>query len=195
MRIVRHAIPVLTATLFVASAAFAAEEGGHGGHHGVNWVYVGSLFFNVAAVAVLLIMALRRPVATFFAKRADEIEDKLHAAERARQAAEEKAKEYAAKIDELVRTREEVLVQSRKEADYEKEKILVAAQRQAAKLIEDVEKTVAVEFEKARRQLMEEVAAGVVEETEKVLRRSLTPADGLRLSDDYIEKLREVKRV
>ncbi len=180
--------------LFSGLASAWASEAAHAGEHHVNWVYVISLFFNFIAFITIMVFLLRKPVSRFFADRADEVRARLEAADRAREKAEAKGREYACKIDELVATREEVMTQSRAEAVYEKERILDTARRQAERLQKDAERNIAIEIDKATRQLSAEAARAIAEQAEELLTQAATSDDTVRLADDYIESIREVKR-
>jgi len=185
------------APLLISGAAFASGggegAGAEGGHH-LNIPYVISLIFNFVAVAVLLFVLLRKPVASYFAERSRDVADKLGAAERARASLDAKMKEYKGKMDELMATREDVLKRAREEAEYEKERIVTAAHRQAEFILSEAQRAVNVEFERAKQELGAEFAETIATEAERLLVKSVTGEDGVRLADDYIENLREVKR-
>lgn len=187
-------------TLVISILAIAAQvmaAGGHGaeaGHHGIDWIYVGSLLFNFIVVVVLLVILLRKPVASYFSERSKQVVNALEAADRAREAAEQKIKEYDRKIGELMDTREEVLETARKEADYEKERIMDAARRQVERMIKDAERSVSFELEKAKMQLGREAVRQIAAEAEAALAKAITGDDDIRLADDYAKMLKEVKR-
>ena len=185
---------VLTLVMLLPTsiALAAGDAGGHGEHH-VNWVYVGSLFFNFTAFVLLLFFLLRKPVAGFFSTRAKEVSDQLAAAERAREASEQKIKEYGDKIAELMSTRAEVLEKAKKEAEYEKERIISQAQVRAGRIIKDAETTINSELEIAKNLLTSEAIKEIVVKAEDLLVKAVSDNDQARLADDYIEMLREVK--
>ncbi len=194
MNIIRNlSQAALTAVvLSIPALVLASEEAHHGGHH-VNWTFVISLLFNFSAFVILLFLILRKPIAAAIAKRSDEIRDSLASADRAREEAESKIAEYGKKIDELAATREDVLNTTRKEAEYERERIIDAARKQALRILSDADRVIEIEIEKAKSRLSVEAAELITAEAEKMLSSSVTKEDEIRLVDDYIGKLEEVK--
>ncbi len=189
---------VITGLLWVLpiGLACASEAAGHGDAHGhgASLGFILSLFFNFIAFVLLLFFLLKKPVSGFFATRSKEVEDQLAAADRRRAEAEAKIKEYGSKIDELMATRDEVLQKAKKEAAYERECLLDQARRQAESIVEDAQRSIDVELGKAEKRFRTEAIKTIAEEAERLLKTSLNEEDTVRMADDYIEMLREVKR-
>lgn len=183
-------LPILLSML-LCSVAFAAE--GHGGHHEVDWAYVGSLIFNFVAFLVILVLLLKKPAASFFAKRADDIAEKLSQMDRAREEAEAKIREYGEKIDEIMSTRDEVFSKARKEAEYERERILLNARKTAERIMADADSSITLEMERARQKMVEEAGKEIAQMAENIIKEAISGNDQERLADEYIEMLREVK--
>ena len=74
----------------------------------------------------------------------------------------------------------------RADADAEKQRILAAAEAQAAQMKRDAEQRIAAEIELARAQLTREVTAAAAAATEKLLREKLTAGDQQQLVSGFI---------
>jgi len=181
------------AVLMITLLSSVAYASGGGGEHHTNWTFVGSLIFNFVAFIALLFVLLKKPVGNFFAERSDSIAEQLNRADKAREEAESKIREYGAKIDEIMATRDEVLAKAKKEADYERERILCNAKVAADRIMAEADSSITVEMERARQQLVKEASQQISELAEKLLQEAVNKTDQERLADDYIEMLREVK--
>jgi F-type H+-transporting ATPase subunit b len=185
--------PGLPAALLVWLAPAIALASAAGGEHHIDWVYVGSLFANFILFIILMTVLLRKPLRGYFSGRADRVAQAMNQAEEARKKAEDTLRDYEAKIDELLATRDEVLAKARHDAEAEKERIVANARLQAERLLADSEKTVAAEYENARVRLADEATRLIGDEAARLLSAAVKSADADRLADDYIDMLREVK--
>lgn len=176
------------------SLAWAAEAVEAHHEHATNWFFAGTLIIYFIVFVALMVWLLRKPLANFFASRSDDIAKRLAAADEARLAAEAKLREYEQKIDELMKTREEILESAKREAEGERERLLAAAGEQAERLTQDAERQVKQTIEEAERALSREAVQRLVAEAESVLSHAVTPDDLVRLADRYIDNLKEVRR-
>ncbi|HEX8107594.1 MAG TPA: hypothetical protein VF516_07680 [Kofleriaceae bacterium] len=119
-------------------------------------------------------------------ERHDLIKTALDEAARLRQQAADKLADYEARL--LAADAEiKLLVEGmRADADKEKQRILAAAEAQAAQMARDAEQRIAAEIELARAQLTREVTAAAAAATEKLLREKLTAGDQQQLVAGFI---------
>lgn len=192
-RLGRYGLAVVLAA-WPAFQAYASEGAEGAGEHHVNWLFAGSLMFNFLLFVGLIAFLLRKPAAQFFAARSAEVAKRLAAADEAKKAAEQKLAEYVAKIDELMKNRDDVLARAKAEAGAERERILLAAREQAERLTLDAGRQLEQQLAVAREALSKEAVATIAREAEALLKKAVTPDDLLRLADSYIDKLKEVRR-
>ncbi len=122
---------VLAGCLFASRPLLAAEgsEGGWG-----IWLFVGRLF-NLAVVVGLLVWVARKPLANFYASRAESIREQLAEAQRARAEAEAKLAEIEARMSRLDQELAEMKAAAEKDAELEYKRLVEAADEEARKIL------------------------------------------------------------
>jgi F-type H+-transporting ATPase subunit b len=118
--------------------------------------------------------------------RHDLIKTALDEAARLRQQAADKLAEYEARLKAADAEIKQLVDGMRADADKEKQRILAAAEAQAAQMARDAEQRIAAEIELARAQLTREVTAAAAAATEKLLRDKLTAGDQQMLVAGFI---------
>ena len=171
-------------SLFAASPAIAAEEGGHDG--GGIWRIVN---FAILVAAVFFIARYLK-LKDFFANRRESIKTQLEEARRAKEEANKKAKDFEQKLILLDKKVEEIYKQIRAEGEIEKKRIIEEAMKLAEKIKEQTRFTAEQEIKKAREEIKGEIAQVAVEMAEEILRNEMTAADHERLIKEYLEKVR-----
>jgi F-type H+-transporting ATPase subunit b len=119
-------------------------------------------------------------------ERHDLIKTALDEAARLRQQAADKLAEYEARLKAADAEIKQLVDGMRADADKEKQRILAAAEAQAAQMARDAEQRIAAEIELARAQLTREVTAAAAAATEKLLRDKLTAGDQQKLVAGFI---------
>jgi len=119
-------------------------------------------------------------------ERHDLIKTALDEAARLRQQAADKLAEYEARLKAADAEIKQLVDGMRADADKEKQRILAAAEAQAAQMARDAEQRIAAEIELARAQLTREVTAAAAAATEKLLREKLTAGDQQKLVAGFI---------
>lgn len=120
------------------------------------------------------------------AKRSDEIKAALDEAARLRKQAEDKLGEYSAKLKAAETEIDHMIKSMRADAESEKQRIIAAAEAQAAVLKKDAEQRIAAEIARARHELQREVVAAATTVAEKVLRDKTSAADQTKLVDTFL---------
>ena len=120
-------------------------------------------------------------------ERHDQIKSALDEAAKLRDQAKTKLAEYEARIKGVDDEIKKLVDGIRADAEADKQRILAAAQTQAAQMKKDAEQRIAAEIELARTQLTKEVTAAAVGATEKLLKDKATPDDQRKLVTSFIE--------
>ena len=119
-------------------------------------------------------------------ERHDLIKNALHEAADLRSKAEAKLKEYEAKLGQADVEIKKLVDGLRTDAEADKQRILAAAETQAALMKRDAELRIAAEIETARAKLTREVTLAATAATEKLLRDKATADDQAKLVGAFI---------
>lgn len=122
-------------------------------------------------------------------QREAKIRQDIAAAEANRLKSESLLREYDARLAKVQDEVKEILAEARRDADYAKQEIVAAAQREA----EATRQRAVADIERARdvalNELFDFVSSNVTQATERVLQRSLTPADQERLVGEALAEM------
>jgi F-type H+-transporting ATPase subunit b len=126
------------------------------------------------------------PVTEGLERRELSIRDNIAGAEAARLKAEKMLAEHAAKLDKVQDEVREILAEARRDAEYTKNGIVAAAQKEAEatrqRAVQDIERA----RDQALDSLFHHMARCVNEATEQVIGRALTGADNDRLIEEAL---------
>jgi F-type H+-transporting ATPase subunit b len=184
----RIRIPVLVLLLVggiaLPAVAFAAEEGNKWG----PWLELGRIL-NLLLVAAVLVWALRKPLANFFASRTRAIREQLEEAQRARREAEGKLAEIESRMSRLDDEIREIKVAAEKEAKDEYDRLLAAAEQDADRIIERSRQEINGITRAAQQELKLHAAELSVQMAEEKIRGEITDADRGRIFSRFVAKL------
>lgn len=144
------------------------------------------MLLNFALLLGLLAWKLRPVGEKAAQERHDLIKSALEEAARLRKQAADKLAEYEARLKDADAEIKQLVDGMRVDAENEKQRILAAAEAQAALMKRDAELRIAAEIELARAQLTREVTAASAAATEKLLREKMTAADQQTLVTAFI---------
>ena len=145
-----------------------------------------AMVLNFALLLGLLAWKVRPGSRRFAERRHGEIKSALDEAAKLRAEAQAKVDEYTAKVKQAEGEVEKLLADIRADAVVEKQRIIAAAEEQAAALQRDAELRIAAAIDRARRELERDVVNAAVTITEKVLREKATTADHNKLIDGFL---------
>lgn len=179
------AFVLLAATFALGAAmAWAAEE------HGPDWKRVEiPRIVNFVVIFVLLYLVMRKPVSRYFLRRREQIAEELREAQAARDAAEQKLREYERRIANLEQEKQQIEREAEEERRRMQEGMGRDVEAAVARIEQQARESIAQERRKALRDLRAEAAALAVELAEGLLRENLGPDDQQRLLDRYLEDL------
>lgn len=162
----------------------------------MNWADFGSktppfiaVLLNFAILAGGYYFVGRRPIGDALQSRRDSIANDIEEAERAKTAAEARAKVYQAKLEKLedeVRAAREALVRA---GEAERERIVSDAEAKAERLRNDAKFLIEQELKQARQDLWREAVDAAVAGARELLASHVTAADQERLAEDYLSSL------
>lgn len=178
-------LPVLLILLPIA--CFAASGGDHGGS---GWEATDTYrVMNFTVLLALLIYLLRKPVSQFLGDRIKGIQEQLEDLESKKKAAEQKLAEYNERLNKMSDEAEQIIAQYRKQGEAARERILEEAEASAAKMEEQARRTIAFEFNQAKKQLETEVLEKAIAKAEDKLKKSMTEDDQSKLIDEYLNEV------
>jgi F-type H+-transporting ATPase subunit b len=174
----------LTALPAFASQAEEVSEGA-GAEHASELPRI----VNFTILAVILVLVLRKPLAGFLVAQTDQIREQLADAKTKQARADEERKRAEELLesleDEVAKAKEE----ARKAAESERDRILRAAELEAARVRELARKEIDAEVESGRRRLLARATELSVDLAHKKLESSMTEADQKKLVERSIELL------
>ncbi|MBN1548612.1 MAG: F0F1 ATP synthase subunit B [Syntrophaceae bacterium] len=185
IRAVIYSLPLL----LVVTVVCAAE---HGGGHEDSWAMWKDFGFRVLNTAILvgfLYWFLASKVRDFFSGRRRDIKQALADADKAKADAEQKYREYEAKLTKATDEITGVVEMIKSQGLAERDKIIDDAKKAAEKMKEDTKARMEQELIKAGSQLRQEAAQLSVQMAEEILKRSITPADHENMVKDYLDKV------
>ena len=150
------------------------------------------IFWEIISFAILLFLLVRYvfpPLRDQINKRQREIEGSIDEAQKTRAEAQELLAEYRRQINEARGEARQILDESRKQGEAQRERAKKEAREEADRIIERARTEIDRERETAIRGVRQEVADMVVVATERVLRRSIQRDDHDRLISDALDSL------
>jgi F-type H+-transporting ATPase subunit b len=162
----------------------------------MNWTDFGSktppfvaVLVNFAILAGAYYWLGKKPIAAALQSRRDSIAKEIEEAQRAKEAAEQRATIYQAKLEKLedeVRAAREALVRA---GEAERERIVSDAEAKAERLRGEAQFLVEQELKQIRQDLWREAVEAAVAGAQELLAARVTPADQERLAEDYLASL------
>jgi F-type H+-transporting ATPase subunit b len=178
------ALLVLTGVVALPESVFASEEGNPWG----VWFDVGRVF-NLLLVVGVLVWVARKPLASFFANRSQAIREELAEAQRARAEAESRLAEIELRMSRLDEELKEIANTSEQEGQDEYQRLLLAADQDAKKIVERSKQEIEGMTRAAQLELKQHAAELSVQMAEDRIRTDITPADRERLFTRFVAKL------
>lgn len=175
--------------IFPLTVAFASGGGAEGGQEGAGLAGFAWKLLNFLVIAGIIYWLMAKKVKEFFSGRREGIGKSLAGAVTAREEAERKFGEYAAKLDQATGEIDEITRMIREQGIAEKERILEEAKKTAEKIKEETRTRMEQEFNKASRQLKIEAVRLSAQMAEGLLQENIRPEDHDVMVQDTIEKV------
>jgi len=186
---------LLAAALVCGLAALAqASGGGEGAHEGggishEKWMDLLYRTLNFAGLLIILIWALKKPIAHALSSRRQAIVDKFADLEAQKGEAERIYREYEGRLAKIDAEVEAIISAAVRQGEVEKERLLAETDRAAADMKRQAELAIQHELAQARLQLRGEVAEQAVKLAEELIKKNLQDADQKRMVEDYLDKV------
>jgi F-type H+-transporting ATPase subunit b len=192
MRIPRLTASRLLSGSFLGLCALATDvwagEGKGGFTSAVYWQIV-----SFVLLIVVLARFVKKPLASFLARRQEEIQNAMAQSAKKKEEAEALLAEWQKKVDSLNREVQDLHQRIREEGEAERKKIVSRAHEESERLRQQAIVIAEQELVKARAALKGEMVDLAVNLAETLLKETLRPQDQERLIQDYIGKVRELR--
>jgi len=182
------------AVLVVASLAYASggAEGAHHGEGGIShekWMDLLWRTLNFAGLVIILVWALKKPLANALNGRRQAIIDKFEDLETQKSEAERIYKEYEGKLAKIDEEVQAIINNAVQQGEAEKARIIEDANRAAGDIQRQAEMAIQHELAEAKLKLRSEIAEQAVKMAEDLIKQNLKEADQTKMVEDYLEKV------
>ena len=178
-----------------AEDAAHVEDEAHGEdaeHESGMWEVLARLV-NFGILAGVLGFALRTPIATYLRQRAEQITADLQSAASTQMEATRQIEEIDRKLAALPGELQALKARGAEEVASEEARIRQAADGERERLLQQARREIEMRTRIARRELTELAAQLATDQAASRLRQAMTGQDHLRMVDQYMNQLREVK--
>ncbi|HKL49016.1 MAG TPA: F0F1 ATP synthase subunit B, partial [Desulfuromonadales bacterium] len=147
---------------------------------------------NFAVLVAILAYFVTKPIKKGLSGRTESIEKNLTEARKAQEEAEAKFAEYDEKLEKASAEIDDIYASIKREGELERDRIIEGAQKMAAKMEKEAQKTAEVEVAKAKSELQDKAVNLAIEIAEDILEKNFTTEDHSRLVDEYMQKVGEL---
>ncbi len=174
----------------VLPALALAEGGGHGaGHEGGVPTVVFYQAINFILFAGILFYFLRHPVKNYFSGRGTAFNAALVKARAAKEEAEAKRQEAAARLGQLTANADAQIAQAKADAEALRARILKDAEDISRNLRNEAARTAEFEVERAKNELRQDLLNQSVALSSKILTEKMAEGDQKRLQTEFVDKI------
>ena len=167
----------------------ASAAGAEGAHHGVDWLFVASLFTNFLLFFGFLFWLVAPMVSRGLENRRASMAVELDEAQAKQAAAEARLAEYQAKLDNLENEVARVVQAYEREAMADRERIKAETEKALSRLARETDFTIQQEMLKAQQLIRKSAVDATLDAAEKKIRSRLTKDDHARLTSQYVSVL------
>ena len=176
-----------------AQKAIHAEKGHESAHGGGEsperlWDLVYRVI-NAAAVILVLVLLVRKPLKQMLASRRQTIQEDLENLEARKKSAQEALEETLARLKDVEAEKEKILENFRKQGEAERDKILAEAEAMAEQVKIRTQAAIEQHMDQTRQQLQDEIAVASAQQAMELIKKSFKPEDQGRLVEEYLEKV------
>lgn len=169
------------------------DEGAHGKDRKGDLLDLRNRFINFALLIIILFVAIRKSgLKDSLTGRIKDIQQKLEDLRTEKEEAEGKYQDIDRKLRDFEAKRKEILEQSQKEGQAEKERIIAEAKERAKQIVGQAELTIRQEMQSAKDRLRREVVELAAQKAKETITKEMTDEDQDRLVNGFIEKVGEI---
>lgn len=183
------AVSLLVVAVVLGSAGLLYASSGEGSLSPAKLKDFGWRVMNFAALMIILVKFLKKPLANALSSRRQAIADQFEDLSERRAEVEKKyrqSEEKLGKIDEQINM---ILENAKVQAEVEGKRIVEDANRAAEDIKRKAEMSIQFELTEARQRLQSEVADQATALAEALIVKNLQDADQNKLVEDYLEKV------
>ncbi|MFO7605343.1 MAG: ATP synthase F0 subunit B [Desulfurivibrionaceae bacterium] len=182
-------IPLLVVAALVLCTTLAQAASGEAGIPKEKWMDLLWRALNFAALLIILVWALKKPIANALNSRRQGIIEKFEDLEAQKSEAERIYKEYEDKLTKIDQEVQSIIGSAVQQGEAEKTRIIEEAGRAAEDIQRQAEMAVQHELAEAKLRLRAEIAEQAVQMAENLLKQNLKEADQTKMVEDYLEKV------
>lgn len=171
------------------AAAPAHAETGADHESESPWSLIAKLV-NFAILAGTLVYLLRSPLGQYVIGRSAGIRQDLVTAAEMRSAAAAQIEELARRLQALPAEIENLKARGAEEIAEEEARIAQAAEAERQRLLEQTRREIDLQLRAAKKELVQYAADLAVGTASERIKRNITPADHLRLVDQYVDRVK-----
>jgi len=181
-----HGLTVFAGSLFLTTAAFAAEEGGSPAEQSVGVLFK---WIHFVILAALLYWVFGKLLPPWFRRNADEISSAISRAAAVKADAEQELQEAAAKLASLEKEVAKFKAQAQQDAAAELERLRAAMQLDVEKVRSAAKAEIEAAERAARVELKELAAKLAVDGAESLVAQQMTPAVQEAMISGFVQSL------
>jgi F-type H+-transporting ATPase subunit b len=180
---------LLLAVGMVLCASLAHASSSEGGIPHEKWMDLLWRTLNFAALLVILVLALKKPLTNGLNNRRQGIAEKFDDLEAQKSEAERIYKEYEAKLSKIDEEVNSIISSAVKQGETEKVRIIEDANRAAGDIQRQAEMAIQHELTEAKLRLRSEITEQAVQMAEDLIKQNLKDADQAKMVETYLEKV------
>ena len=154
-----------------------------------NWTSL-MIVLNLLILYIILKKYFWEKIRKFMQDRQDAIQDAFDSAEAMNKRADEKMRNYSARISNVEEEGREIIRQAKQQADAQAQEILAEARAQASDMIAKAEKNIELEKAKAMEEMRQEIGALALMAAEKIVEKEVEGVGQDAIVDDVINQAR-----
>ncbi len=162
-------------------------------HGAFNWRFVMEHAVNLIILLGVLVYFLKSPVKNFLIERRGTIGHEIDSAQKTIGEAKSKYDEYAKKLESIESEINNLKDTLRKQGEAERAELLRQADAASETIRREARETIALQTERARREIQNEVADLALGSAEALIRRNLGDSDKERFIQEFTKNIEDEK--
>lgn len=154
-----------------------------------NWTSL-MIVINLLILYIILKKFFWEKIRKFMQDRENAVRDAFDSAEAMNKRADEKMRNYSARIANVEEEGREIIRQAKQQADAQAQEILADARKQASEIISKAEKTIELEKAKAMEEMRQEIGTLALMAAEKIVGKEIEDIGQDAIVDDVINQAR-----
>jgi len=154
-----------------------------------NWTSL-MVVINLLILYIILKKFFWEKIREFMKERENAVRDAFDSAEAMNKRADEKMRNYSARIANVEEEGREIIRQARAQADVQAQEIIEDARKQASELMAKTERNIELEKAKAMEEMRQEIGTLALMAAEKIVGREIDNIGQEKIVDDVIDQAR-----